>query len=273
MITELYNLSTFLNYLYRDEIRHVEEISMIEQMYLNPDIRVFVDDIKDISKFLLIRENRLCDHSAFLEAGNDDSFLLQAADLLKPCEKLHLQTGEWEKSRLENQLSVIHSYGYVIMEFRPENFNPVFKPVPVKLTADSDAADLREISCGDTDRFREEIRHGTLFGFKIDNKWVSTAGSLIRSRNCNYIFVDTDAEHRGKGFAGSVLSHAIRDVIDRGKKPVYALDSENKPSMKLAKKMGFVPYTTLECMFTGPRWTLVRETEDSVNIPDSSFYL
>jgi GNAT superfamily N-acetyltransferase len=270
---ELYNLSTLLNYLYRDEIRHVEEISMIEQMYLNPDIQVFVDNIRQVSKFLLVRENRLCDHSAFLEAGEDETFLCEAAEILKPYQKLHLQTGQWEKSKMQNELSIIHDYKYVIMEFHSENFNPVSRTVPVKLTPDSDISDLREISYGDVDRFREEIRHGTAYGVKINGSWVSTAGSKIRSRNYEYMFVDTDAEYRGKGLAASVLSFAIKDILNRGKKPVYALDAENKPSMKLAKRMGFTPYITLEGIFAGSRWTLCRETEDSANIPDSSFYI
>jgi GNAT superfamily N-acetyltransferase len=272
-MTELYNLSTLLNFLYRDEIRHIEEISMIEHMYLNPDLQVFVDNIRQISKFLLVRENRLLDHSAFLEAGEDEDFLNEAISILKPCRKLHLQTGEWEKERIENKLSIVHDYKYVIMGFDSGNFNPVLKPVPIKLSADSDESDLKEISCGDADRFREEIRHGTAFGIKLNGKWVSTAGSGIRSGNYDYMFVDTDADCRGKGYAAAVLSYAIKDVLERGKKPVYALDAENKPSMKLAKKMGFYPYITLEGMFTGTEWTLCRETEDSTNIPDSSFYV
>lgn len=258
-----------LGQLYNDEIRFVEEISIIERMYLNPELEIFVGE-DDLSSFLLIRKSSNGRRSVFLRAEGNELFLEQALNLLKTHRKFHLQTGDAEAAHLKGRLKFNSEYEYVIMTFDPGKFRPIYDPTPVRLSPEMDVRELSMASGEDPLFCREEIRHGVVYGFRSNGKWISLGGACIRSRNFDYVFVDTDAEFRGKGLAGAALSHAIKEILESGRKPIYALDSSNKSSMKLAVRIGFVPYKSLRCLFYGP-WVAMRGAEDREDIPDSSF--
>lgn len=261
-----------LNFLYGDERRYIEEISIIENMYLYPDIEIYVDDPGDIKKFLILQKNRVGNYSVFLHSAGDHDFTRKAFEKVSPLEKSHLQTGDFEKRFFQETCNTISSYRYLIMCFRSDKFTPVYKPVPLRITPDMKYKDLNEISHGNGSRFREQARHGVFYAVRDNGAWAALGGSGVWSYNYCYLFVDTETQYRGRGYARAVLSYAIRDILNRGKKPVYALDPTNEPSLRLARRLGFVPYTTRECFFIG-KWSLARTSLDSLAIPDSSFYI
>lgn len=268
---QLKNYSKLLGFLYKNEIEFIEEISIIERMYIYPDIAVFVDDPDNITGFLLIQKNHVGNISAYIKTGENPEFLCSITGILKDMPKVHVQCDKHEKDYLKNNLPVKGEYQYQIMVLDESRFNPVLEPVPVPITTDLPRSDLDDLSSGNGDRFREEVRHGIFYGFKVDDKWASMAGAGVISENYMYLYVWTGRDFRGKGYGRAVVSYCMRDILKSGKKPVYALDPMNNPSIKIAQKLGFAPYMIKKCLFSGD-WSLMRDKSDDDSIPDSSFY-
>jgi len=268
---EIKNYSRILGFLYRNEVEFMEEISIIERMYLYPDILVFVDNPEDISGFILMQKNHIGNISVYMKIGNNEDYLQEAYNFLNEFEKVHIQCDKPEKEFLKDKLKISGEYQYQIMKFNPSKFKPIREPVPIPITPDLPFEDLNELSAGNGHRFREEIRHGVFYGYKIKNKWAAFAGAGVLSRNCLYLYVNTESEFRGRGLGKCSVSFCIEEILRRGKNPVYALDPKNIPSMKIAKYLGFEPFITKVCLFGG-KWKVIRKPGDDKKIPDSSFF-
>lgn len=269
----LKNYSLLLGHLYKSEPEFVEEISIIERMYLYPDIKVFVDDQKKISSFLLLQRNLAGHVGAYMKIGSNPDTLEAMREILSQHNKLHIQSDLVEKKFLSNKFKITSEYQYLIMKMDSSDFLPVTETGlnPILITPDISSKELKQLSGNNPNRFREEIRHGIFYGFKEDGEWISFSGAGVMSRNCMYIYVHTEPEHRGKGLGKICVSRVVGEIIKAGKQPVYALDPTNVPSMKIARLLGFKPYLTKECLYVG-RWEAVREDYDDKNIPDSSFF-
>jgi len=59
------------------------------------------------------------------------------------------------------------------------------------------------------------------------------------------VAVDTLAEHRRRGLAAACFTALARHMNDRGLSPVWGSLDDNVASMKLARKLGFVPVARL----------------------------
>lgn len=269
----LKNYSLLLGHLYKNELEFVEEISIIERMYLYPDIKVFVDNQQKISSFLLMQRNLAGHVGAYMKIGDNPDVLEKMGEILSEHKKLHIQSDLVEKKFLADKFRIAAEYQYLIMKMDSSNFRPLVKnvPVPTRITTDISPKELKQLSGNNPNRFREEIRHGIFYGFKKDGEWISFSGAGVMSRNCMYIYVHTEPEYRGKKLGKICVSKVVDEIIKAGRQPVYALDPTNIPSMKIAQSLGFEPYMTKECLYVG-RWEVIREDYDDKNIPDSSFY-
>ena len=269
----LKNYSLLLGHLYENELEFVEEISIIERMYLYPDIKVYVDNQKKISAFLLLQRNLAGHVGAYMKIGGNPDTLEKMGEILSEHRKLHIQSDLIEKNYLAERFKIAGEYQYLIMKMDSSQFKPVAESalVPTLITPDITAKELKQLSGNNPNRFREEIRHGIFYGFKEDGEWISFSGAGVMSRNCMYIYVHTEPEHRGKGLGKICVSKVVDEIIKAGRHPVYALDPMNVPSLKIAESLGFKPYLTKECLYVG-RWEAIREDFDDKNIPDSSFF-
>lgn len=272
---QLKKYAKILDFLYRDEVKYIEEISVIEKMYLSPQIKIFVDSVNDITCFLIIQKRDSYNINVFLDSKDSREFTARTAVMLESFIKCHVQTGDMERDLLKDLCSVHSEYRYQIMESDKkrsveESSAEAFPQDILRITPQTHIKLLNQLSGGEGELLREEARHGFLFVKMIDGDWAAQAGTCNRSRNYDYLFVETHRDHRGKGYAREVLSLAVNEAYKRNKKPLYALDTANIPSLKLAEKLGFTPSVNRRCLFIG-EWQVDRTEKDSPLIPDSSF--
>lgn len=275
---QLREYTKLLNFLYGNEMLFVEEIAVIENMCRYPDIKVYVDRTDNIGAFMLTQYNEDMTWSVFLHSPSDESFLNNAVKILPKVNKLHIQTGVKEKSIISGRLFFKHTYDYSMMSLLMEDFNDNFTDKYenadaqiVRLTPDSGFEEMEEWFGYGVYRLREEIRNGVYFAIKEGGQWAAIAGTQIKSCNCSYIFVSTEAPYRGRGYAKALVSAVCNELFIQGRTPVYALDSSNIPSVRLAKSLGFKEYARRECLFAGP-WELFRPFDDNPGLPDSNYF-
>lgn len=91
MVCELKENTVILQRLYRDYVRYVEEISLIDEDYLWENVSIYVHDSCSIQDFLILREGRSL--SAYMTAENM-SIVAKFAEILKAKRdfRMHLQT-------------------------------------------------------------------------------------------------------------------------------------------------------------------------------------
>jgi GNAT superfamily N-acetyltransferase len=249
-VKKYFNYPEFVNFLYKDEIRRVEEIYIIENLYLSPKIHIFVDkDKDDMIRFMLVQKDNEGGCFAFIEANGNENFIKKSVEILNTQKSVQVQCSESDKILIAKHIQFLTEFEYMIMKFEPDKFKPVHGPEPTRITTAISFEELVEISGQHPERYREQIRHGILYGFKEKNRWISLGGSFVHSKNYNYIFIETSPKYRGRGLAKATLSRSIEETLKEGKMPVYALDASNKPSLNLALKMGFTPYIKLRCGF------------------------
>ncbi|MFQ3549568.1 MAG: GNAT family N-acetyltransferase [Armatimonadota bacterium] len=84
--------------------------------------------------------------------------------------------------------------------------------------------------------------HGKVFGQIADGKIVSRAAVKILSDDVADLRVETDNDHRGKGYAKSVVSAALKQIFDSGRVAGWGTDVDNKASINTAVSVGFEYY-------------------------------
>ena len=85
----------------------------------------------------------------------------------------------------------------------------------------------------------ETVRAGRYFTvFEKDEIASSAYISDIDYQGAN-ITVGTGLKFRNKGFGKAVVSHATEWCFSHGYRPIYQVDINNKPSIKLAESLGF----------------------------------
>jgi hypothetical protein len=89
------------------------------------------------------------------------------------------------------------------------------------------------------------INIGVGFCLVINGEAVSTSFSAFKNNNQLEIGIETKAEFRGRGFAWYVCSALIDYCIENHLEPVWACNSINIGSYRLAEKLGFVRTLTL----------------------------
>lgn len=83
---------------------------------------------------------------------------------------------------------------------------------------------------------------GEVFGQVVDGGVVSWAAVKPLSDIVWDLRVDTLPEHRGRGYAASVVSAAISHILDSGRITGWGTDRYNTASLKTAQAVGFAHY-------------------------------
>ncbi|MFD1773728.1 GNAT family N-acetyltransferase [Paenibacillus rhizophilus] len=79
----------------------------------------------------------------------------------------------------------------------------------------------------------------------------STAFSAFVEDNQLEIGIETNEQHRGKGYASHVCSALIDYCLENGLEPVWSCRKENEGSYYLAQKLGFVPTVSIPYLSIG----------------------
>ncbi|HLJ86654.1 MAG TPA: GNAT family N-acetyltransferase [Candidatus Angelobacter sp.] len=87
---------------------------------------------------------------------------------------------------------------------------------------------------------RRTAEFGSYIGIRREGRLVAMAGQRLRLPGFTEISaVCTHPEHRGKGYAASLISALIRRIEDRGETPFLHAASENVGAIRVYEKLGF----------------------------------
>jgi len=90
-----------------------------------------------------------------------------------------------------------------------------------------------------------EASKGIAYGIRVNGKIVSSGwvGNIVEGIGSCGAAVGTDPEERGKGYAISTLSYAVRDALKLVPIVTYSVDSNNIPAVRVLEKLGFRLYS------------------------------
>jgi len=253
MIYKLKDNRLVLQLLYEDCVRYAEEISLIEEDYLWPDVSVYVDNPQSIKSFLIVSlasfngtEKNL---SAYVFA-EDACMIQEFASTLESKRgfRMHLQTAaenEIHVKRLMKWLPKTYTVRYCRAD--SNTFKPYYihKDRAVRLTPDN----IRSLQPSASPHFMKRMETALVYGYVTENgKLVGTSGvGFLNKKSFVISFTQTQPEYRNKGIAKCLTSLASTLLINNGLIGVYSADATNEPSLRVAKALGFVPHCDLMC--------------------------
>lgn len=87
-----------------------------------------------------------------------------------------------------------------------------------------------------------EIGQNPAAGVYISERLVALAGYEVWGGGIAHVSVITHPRHRGKGYAGAVVSKLTETALAQGLVPQYRTLESNAPSVHMAHRLGFVRY-------------------------------
>lgn len=96
-----------------------------------------------------------------------------------------------------------------------------------------------------SDRVRERMKENILYlGIKEGEKLVSFGTTRILDFGSNIGTVATPKGHRGKGYATSIVSALLKEILRESKLALIHVLSDNPSAIHIYTKVGFTPYKT-----------------------------
>jgi ribosomal protein S18 acetylase RimI-like enzyme len=254
VVLKLKDNSLILNRLYRDCVRHVEEISLIEEGYLWQNVSVYVDDNQSVENFLIVHsfsQSGERNVSAYMVADTE-STIQRFSDILRrkrDCHT-HLQTSA------ELQPYVMKSMGWLSNSYKVRYSradSSTFKPYRldekgiVLLTPDN----IKRLKFSSSPRLIKRAETASIYGF-VNEKGEVVASSgvgFLTKKSFSISYTETSPEYRNRGLAKCLTSLASQPLIMKGLVGVYCADVKNEPSIRVARGLGFLPYLDLMCFF------------------------
>jgi len=105
----------------------------------------------------------------------------------------------------------------------------------------ADAEFWREVT---TEQIAEGMNSVDWIGIKVNRKLVSICRTRLVEGIGHLITVATHEAHRNKGYATSVVSHAVESILKKTPIAIIYVLSDNQPAIRVYKKVGFRPYKT-----------------------------
>jgi len=109
---------------------------------------------------------------------------------------------------------------------------------------------LRDISpdlWGDiaAEEITASMKIGTLWiGIKHNGKIVSVGSTFLTEFGSNIGIVATHEANRNRGYATSIVSTLVKEILRRSKYALIHVESNNAPALHVYSKVGFKPYRT-----------------------------
>lgn len=121
---------------------------------------------------------------------------------------------------------------------------------------------VKRLSTGDAESIAALMRHGDpgwwgditaqeiaenmhkrlWLGIKVKNQLVSIGGAALDEWGSNISTVVTHEDHRSKGYATSVVSALVDQILQMSDLALIHVESDNTPAVKAYSKAGFKPY-------------------------------
>jgi GNAT superfamily N-acetyltransferase len=89
------------------------------------------------------------------------------------------------------------------------------------------------------------------YEIRNEERLLAAAGVNWQSSGWAEIFVQTDPAARERGYGKSVCAALCRDLVDRKKEVLYAVEEDNSVSLRLAQGLGFEDTGEREILFAG----------------------
>lgn len=179
---------------------------------------------------------------------------IEAAKALLPrlsVEKAEIQGLEEHKALiLEKFKKAKNTLELILMTLRREEETLHIKH-PVARLSTSDAEDIAALMRhGDPEWWREvtaktiaEKMHKRLWlGIRVNNQLVSIGGAFLDDLGSNIATVVTDEKHRNKGYATTIVSTLVDQILHKSNLALIHVESNNAPAIKTYTKVGFKPY-------------------------------
>jgi predicted GNAT family acetyltransferase len=89
------------------------------------------------------------------------------------------------------------------------------------------------------------------YEIRNEERLLAAAGVNWQSSKWAEIFVQTDPAVRERGYGKSVCAALCRDLLERKKDVLFAVEEDNLPSVRMAQGLGFEDTGEREIIFTG----------------------
>jgi predicted GNAT family acetyltransferase len=91
---------------------------------------------------------------------------------------------------------------------------------------------------------RRSLEIGLFLGIKKDGRLVSAGSTRFVDFACNINMVATDEKYRSRGFATSIVSGLVDEILKRCPIALIHVIADNVPAVRAYSKVGFKPYKT-----------------------------
>lgn len=141
-------------------------------------------------------------------------------------------------------------YEIVLMRLHKGEENIQIKHTPVKLGADDveEAVDLLRKADPevwgdlDTEQQKTNWKDAVLVGTKCKDKLVSVGLTRPVDFASNIGAIATDEHYRNMGFATSVVSSLVKEILQNSPTALIHVRNDNAPAVRVYSKVGFKPY-------------------------------
>ncbi len=92
------------------------------------------------------------------------------------------------------------------------------------------------------ERVAKRMNERLWLGVKVDGKLVSVGGATVEDLGSNIAPVVTREGFRNRGYATSVVSALVEQILRKSSLLLIHVESENRPAVRVYSKVGFKPY-------------------------------
>ncbi len=138
----------------------------------------------------------------------------------------------------------------VLMSLKPSEENIQISTKPVKLDSEDIPSVVEVLGKADPGRWgnmdpekqKESWADACLLGIYAEDQLVSIGITRFFDLGSNISAIATDEHHRNKGYATSIVSALVREIIREKSVPLIHVLRDNLPAVRAYSKVGFKPY-------------------------------
>ena len=249
MVLLLKDKKTILPRLYQDSVIYVEEISLVEEDYLWRNVQVYVENPNSMKEFLVMQfDRKRRSLSAYMTAEKPTTIEKFAGIMRRRKDyQTHLQTS--------TPASYIKKYMPWLTKVYTARYHRVdssaFKPSrmhvakAVRLTPQN----VTKLDPSASPVYIKRLETAPVYGYLDERgQLIATSGvGYLTKKSFSISYTETKPDYRGRGIAKCLTSLACEPLIKKRLIGVYAADATNKPSLGVAKGLGFKPYCYIKC--------------------------
>lgn len=234
----------FWKHVYQDIPHHYFFILDMKRDRASTKILLALDQESRIAGMMMIYRQNIVQLRGSVEAART---LLAKLDV----EKVEIQGLEEHRTLiLEKFKKTKTTHDLILMTLRKEEETPQIKHPIIKLST-ADAQDIAALMrqgdpewWGETTarQIAERMKERLWLGIKVDGQLVSIGGATLDDWGSNIATVVTQEKHRGKGYATSIVSALVEQILQKSNLALIHVERNNPPAIRVYTKVGFKPY-------------------------------